>query len=293
MAKMYWNKRKIAVLLSTYNGQKYLAELIESIMNQSFKDFTLYIRDDGSSDNTLEIINYFVNIYPDQIIVIPSEKNIGSKSSFLMMIKNVDSDYYMFADQDDVWLPSKIMISYNKIQELESYDNKPIIVHTDLRVVDTDLNLISESYWDMGHLFVDIPYKFPEFCHYNDITGCAMIFNRKLKEKCIEYLDVSLPYYIHHDHYLGLLTLKFNGIIEPIHISTINFRRHDNNQTQPFKHNKSILKRPKALGSYIKDHYSRYKFFKRIHTLSLISYICAKFKVKRYNDLHNGKKLIV
>ncbi len=282
MTIKYKNKAKVAVLLSTYNGNKYVGQLIDSIIKQSFNDFTLYIRDDCSSDNTLSVIKNFSVQYPNKIVVIPSDHNIGSKRSFLSMVSDIESDYYMFADQDDVWMPNKIEISHNKINEIQHSENIPIIVHTDLRVVDTNLNLIAESYWDAVDLLVDRPYKYAEFCHYNNITGCAMIFNRALRDLSINELDASLPYYMHHDHYLGMLALKYGGLICPFHTTTINFRRHEDNQTQPLLHRNSIFHKPVKIISYITDHYYRYKFFNSIRPLSLISYTIAKFKVKKY-----------
>lgn len=282
MITRYNNKAKVAVLLSTYNGNKYVSQLIDSIMKQSFDDFTLYIRDDCSSDNTLSILNNYRDQYPNKIVIIPSERNIGSKKNFLAMVEDIASDYYMFADQDDVWMPNKIEISYRKITEIQQSRNIPIIVHTDLRVVDTNLNLIAESYWGTVDLLVDRPYKYAEFCHYNNITGCAMIFNRKLRDMSINELDISLPYYMHHDHYLGMLALKYGGLIFPLHLTTINFRRHDGNQTQPLLHRNSIFHKPTKVLSYIRDHYYRYKFFNSINPLTLMSYTIAKFKVTKY-----------
>lgn len=282
MATKYTNNSKVAVLLSTYNGNKYVSQLIDSIMNQSFDDFTLYIRDDCSSDNTLSIIKNFRDKYPNKIVLITSKQNIGSKRSFLSMVRDIESDYYMFADQDDVWMPNKIEISYKKINEIQQSGNIPIIVHTDLRVVDTDLNLIAESYWDTVALLIDKPYIYADFCHYNNITGCAMIFNRALRDLSLDELDISLPYYMHHDHYLGMLALKYNGLIYPLHYTTIHFRRHDGNQTQPLLHRNSIFHKPAKVISYIIDHYYRYKFFNSIKHLSPMSYTIAKFKVKIY-----------
>ena len=99
----------IAILMSTYNGERYLREQIDSLLNQTYKDWKLYIRDDGSTDETISIIESYVNDYPDLIVLLKDDLgNLGSARSFMRILSVVDADYYMFCDQDDVWLPNKV-----------------------------------------------------------------------------------------------------------------------------------------------------------------------------------------
>jgi rhamnosyltransferase len=104
----------IAILLSTYNGENYISEQINSIINQTNSNWTLYIRDDGSSDGTLDIITRFVTDY-ENIVLLDSSINIGTLESFIWLMQNVNSSYYMFCDQDDIWLPNKIDISFSEL----------------------------------------------------------------------------------------------------------------------------------------------------------------------------------
>ena len=98
----------IDILLSTYNGEKYLNEQIISIQNQSEKDWRLLVRDDGSSDNTLRLLEYFAS-QDKRIILIKDDKgNLGVVRSFEILLAQSNADYIMFADQDDVWLANKI-----------------------------------------------------------------------------------------------------------------------------------------------------------------------------------------
>ena len=103
------NKRSIAILMATYNGEKYLKEQIDSIMNQTNHDWTLYIQDDGSKDKTLDIIKS----YSDERIVWVDNglTRQGCCMNFMSLLNKVESSYYMFCDQDDVWLPEKVQIS--------------------------------------------------------------------------------------------------------------------------------------------------------------------------------------
>ena len=124
----------IAILMSTYNGECYLKDQIESILSQTYKDWILYIRDDGSTDRTIRIIKTYVGNYPDKIIYEYDRLgNLGSGRSFMKLLSSIDSDYYMFCDQDDVWLPSKIEKTYLKMKSLEmNHAHNAIAVFTNL-----------------------------------------------------------------------------------------------------------------------------------------------------------------
>ena len=109
----------ISILLSTYNGEKYLSEQLDSILQQSYQNFIIYIRDDGSNDNTLNIIMYYVHNFPSKIKLVDDKvKHRGAKLSFIWLMSHIESDYYMFCDQDDVWLPNKIELSIDKLSKL-------------------------------------------------------------------------------------------------------------------------------------------------------------------------------
>ena len=138
---------KIAILLATYNGARFIREQIDSIKDQTYKDWDLYVRDDGSTDNTVSIIQEYENMNPNIHLFEDEEKHIGAKNSFMKLLSAIDSDYYMFCDQDDIWLPTKIEHSVDLLEKTEKkYPNKPIIVHTDVTVVDGNLNVLSQSY---------------------------------------------------------------------------------------------------------------------------------------------------
>ena len=106
----------IAILLSTYNGSKYLREQLNSIIDQTVKDWILYVRDDGSTDETIDIIKEYVSLYPN-INYIEDIQNLGSARSFMKLLSLVEADHYMFCDQDDVWLPTKIEVSLMEMKK--------------------------------------------------------------------------------------------------------------------------------------------------------------------------------
>ena len=214
---------KIAILLATYNGAKYIREQLDSLFQQSFDNFHLYIRDDGSSDDTLKIVAEYCQKYPDRITFFEdSQKHKGAAKSFMQMLQNVDSDYYMFCDQDDIWLPNKIEKTFARMKEVEG--SFPTLVATDLKVVDEQLNPIKDSF--NADLKIDIFRKHPELiCVRHVVTGCTMMFNRAAKEAA---LPMS-PRATMHDEWVALCVHFKNGIISILDDATVLYRQHTKN----------------------------------------------------------------
>ena len=108
---------KVQILMSTYYGEKYLREQLDSIIKQTYPLINILIRDDGSSDGTLSILKEYAGKY-DHVTYYEGE-NIGVIQSFLQLLKESDANvnYYAFADQDDVWLPEKIVRAVEKLEE--------------------------------------------------------------------------------------------------------------------------------------------------------------------------------
>lgn len=215
----------IDILLASYNGEKYIAEQIESILNQTYKDWFLYIKDDCSTDNTVNIINAYEKRYKDKIKVVVSDKPTGSaKNNFFSMLQYSKSDYIMTCDQDDVWIPEKIEITYNKMKEAENaYKDIPILVHTDLKVADENLNIISDSLLKMQNLDSSRD-KLNNLLVQNIVTGCTVMVNRKL----LDYIKTIPKYAIMHDWWMALIAASL-GKIEFIEKPTVFYRQHKYN----------------------------------------------------------------
>jgi len=216
---------RVDILLSTYNGQKYIKEQLNSIFNQSYKNFRVIVRDDGSHDATLEIVKGY------DVEILESNENLGAKISFASLLEyalnSSNSRYFMFADQDDVWHEDKIALSLAKIQEIERQQTKPIplLVHTNLRVVNERLQTIDDSFWHYSKIN---PTKnsFNRLLVQNTVTGCTMLFNRELA-------NLSLPIShqaIMHDWWIALVASAFGKIV-PLFEATINYRQHHFNDT--------------------------------------------------------------
>jgi glycosyltransferase involved in cell wall biosynthesis len=265
----------IAVLLSTYNSELYIIQQLNSIINQTFKSFTLYIIDDGSSDKTVNIINSFIKKYSN--IVFLNYNNKGSKplKSFIWLLENVNANYYLFSDHDDIWIENKIEISLNKINENELlFPNKPILVHTDLIVVDKNLNIIDNSFWKLSKINPKVLNTFNYLAVHNGVVGCTMIFNNLAKQSIKKINKYSLM----HDSWITLCVLTNNGIIGYIETPTVYYRQHNNNVIGFNKPNTLLnMISLKIIKNSIISNYLRFKMINQIQNFSIQKYF--KYKI--------------
>ncbi len=212
----------IIVVLSVYNGNKYLQKQIDSFSSQSHTSFYLIARDDGSSDKSKEIL------VSNGIDLLSSDRNVGVKKSFSFLLehalKKTNSEYFMFSDQDDIWDDKKIEKTFNKMKEMESkYPNMPLLVHTDLEVVDENLKTIANSFWHFEN--IDPSYNaFNRLLMQNTITGCTVMINRKLAELALPIPDEAIM----HDWWIGLVASMF-GKIAYVNEPLIKYRQHGGN----------------------------------------------------------------
>lgn len=259
----------ITVLLAVYNGEKYLKEQIESILNQSVKDVKIVIRDDGSTDNSGEIIESYCREYPDRISCIKGEATGSAQKNFAELLKNCDSDYIMFCDQDDVWLSDKIEKTYNAMVEAEQNDETPVLVHTDLKVVDDKLCEISPSFFDFQKL-IQKDITLPKLLVQNYVTGCTIMINRALKEKCGDIPDECIM----HDWWLALVAVLFGKLV-CVNEATMLYRQHAANQVgAKAAYGLSFIKRKLATLDKVRANYNA-------------TYIQANALLKQYDAVLN------
>lgn len=218
---------QVDILLGTYNGATFLVEQIDSILNQSFTDWKLIIRDDGSSDGTTEILLDYQSKYPKKILVLENtSENLGVILNFSKLLEASHAPYIMFCDQDDIWLPEKVELTLTKMLAIEKLNPKiPLLVHTDLKVVDKNLDILSDSYW--SYQGIDPGYDtLNRLLIQNVITGCTVMINKQLA-----HLALPIPNkVIMHDWWLGLVASS-SGQIHHLKLPTVLYRQHDNNDT--------------------------------------------------------------
>lgn len=213
--------------MATYNGEKYLREQLDSIIRQSYTDWRLIIADDCSSDGTINILEEYKRRFPSKISYHINDYPSGSaKNNFYGLLNYFENEYFMFADQDDVWLEDKIFVSVKKIKSMEKkYGNEiPLLVHTDLKVVDKKLNEINPSLFVMQKMDPERD-KINNILVTNVVTGCTIIGNNKLYSLIKHRLPNKS---IMHDMWLALVATSL-GKIGFINQSTILYRQHDNN----------------------------------------------------------------
>ena len=220
----------IDILMATYNGEKYLCEQLDSILRQSNKNWRLIIRDDCSTDNTVTIIQEYQAQYPDKVVLIQADSPSGSaQNNFFQLIKywqqHGDANYIMFADQDDVWMQNKIQRTLHHMQMLEQHygRNIPLLVHTDLMVVDTELNVINPSMFAMQNMDAN-RNQLNHILVQNIVTGCTMMVNKPLLDMVAEIPQHAIM----HDMWLALIAAAF-GQIDFVDEAAILYRQHGNN----------------------------------------------------------------
>lgn len=220
----------VGILLSTYNGELYLEEQLSSFLAQTYQRWKLYIRDDGSSDNTLKILRDFVHSNPDKAFLIDNNINIGAGQSFMRLLNDVDADYYMFSDQDDVWMPEKIAKTIAKMHELELFYGKesPIGVFTDLTVVDSDLKILMPSLWRGDNRNPEYTKDFyKQWVHRHATYGCTQMINKAAKKLVLPYKQFEGVQGA-HDNWIEYILIK-NGHYDYVNEPTIFYRQHNSN----------------------------------------------------------------
>lgn len=244
----------IEIIMATYNGERFIREQLDSIFAQTHTDWKLLVRDDGSSDKTVEIIREYEAKYPDKIELVKnssedtsglenaSEK--GAKTNFFKLLQKTTAEYVMFADQDDFWEPDKVKRAYECMLVTESLvgSDKPVLCHGDLKVVDGKLGSINPSMADMQKLDLN-KGELNHILVQNNVTGCTMIINRALADMC-DYMPEKA---IMHDWWLALIAAAF-GKISCIGDAGIKYRQHGNNSVAA-KNLKSVKYMVKKIAS--------------------------------------------
>ena len=207
---------KVQILLSTYNGEKYLEEQIKSILNQQDVELSLLIRDDGSKDSTIKIIEKIAK--EDSRVKFYTGNNLGPARSFMNLLKQSDKncEYYDFADQDDAWNQKKII---NAINMIKTKENEPSLYLSALEIVDANLNKIETKLVEGNFCLEGEIIK-------NFATGCTMVLNKKLLDIINSY---EPKYLIMHDSWITRVCYAIGGNVIIDQNSYIKYRQHSNN----------------------------------------------------------------
>ena len=218
---------QIEVLLATFNGARFLPAQIDSILAQDYPAVTILARDDGSTDTTPDILAHYVALHPTRIRVLPQSLPTGSaKLNFRLLMQSAEAPYLAFADQDDLWLPTKLSQSMTAMQRLEQQHGPepPLLVFTNLTIVDEALNPLHPSMWQ--HLSIDptAALRLPRLLGRSVVTGCTMLINRPM----LTLARQMPPKATMHDRWIALLAASL-GAAAYLPESTLLYRQHDQN----------------------------------------------------------------
>ena len=255
--------KSVCVLLSTYNGEKYLRQQLDSVLNQKGIILNFLVRDDGSTDSTIDILKQYEKDGKIKLIV---GKNIGYKKSFYELAKLAPlSDYYAFCDQDDVWDDDKLITAVNMLER--ENNSIPLLYFSALRVVNKNLKVKSVTH----KKFIISEYPFEQALTLNPVYGCAAVFNNALREKFLEYQEFEHS----HDNNLNVLASALGKVVfdKTPHFS---YRQHGNN----------CFGYPSSLKSMIKN--IKWYFKYEVHNIRLKE--MTKIKEKFYTELSEHNK---
>ena len=217
----------VGILMATYNGEPFLRDQIGSLLKQTYAEWKLFVRDDGSQDGTTDIVEEYARTYPERIEVIPNtEGRLGAGQNFSRLLEATESKYFMFCDQDDVWLPRKIESTLQCMRKLEasSGEDVPLLVYTDLKAVDRDLRVLDDSYWHFGYHNPDYGKRLNRLLVQNMVAGCTIMMNKPLRDLVTPIPDGVAQY----DWWAALVAVCL-GRIDYVREPTILYRLHGGN----------------------------------------------------------------
>ncbi len=218
--------QKIEILLAAHDGERHLAEQLDSLLAQTHEDWHLTIRDDRSTDATVAIAREYAARHPDRIVVQERETASGSATrNFLEMVADSRASYVMLCDQDDVWLEDKVALTLDAMHALEAAHGgtAPLLVHTDLMVTDARLHLMHRSMTAAQQLD-GRETRLARLVTQNMVTGCTVMINRPLTDLVGEPFDGVVM----HDWWLALIAAAFGGI-GFLGTPTVLYRQHEAN----------------------------------------------------------------
>lgn len=292
-------KLQVQVLLSTYQGERFLKEQLFSIFAQEQVDINVLIRDDGSTDNTKHILNEFLNRYPEKIHIIFGE-NIGAVASYfkLLQMASKKADYIALSDQDDVWLPKKI---YRAVMLLEKLLKKektklPFLYTSAVQLVDEKLHFIP-----MGIHYRTVRPSFGNALVENMCTGCTCVMNQEL----LRVIQNKIPNYtVMHDFWIYLVAACFGTVIYDT-TSYLWYRQHSGNEIgtattiwdnykrriKNFKKNRTRLSKQAAefLRLYEKEMPSEYRQLVR-NFIAVKTSLKARYKIINNPNIYRQRK---
>jgi rhamnosyltransferase len=258
-------------MMATYNGGEYIREQIDSIISQTWNNWKLLIRDDGSSDHTISIIKEFVD-KDNRISLTENHSDYhGWQRNFQQLIlqSSNEADYYMFCDQDDIWKPNKIEVFVDEMKIIEQSSNsKAVIVYGDMEIIDESGKVTQNSFNSIYNM--KLKHSTDSFFSQR-IYGCNMMINSVLMNQAKKTLADQTYSDLCHDGFIAKVTAATDGVIHFIDIPYMQYRRYGGNATgnQEFAITwNRIFSRLKKFNKLAKDQNSTY--VQSLHVIDLL-----------------------
>lgn len=216
---------EIDVLMATRNGSRFLKQQLDSLFNQTFQNFRLLVRDDDSSDATLEIIERYRCQYADRVVVLRNSKREGACQTFSLLAEESAAPHVAFCDQDDIWRADKLELSLVAARKIEAErgPGTPVLVFSDLKLIGRNEEVLAASMWRMKHVNPQRA-SLAAMLVQNLVTGCTMLANRNLL-----LLGLPIPEEaVMHDFWLALVATAF-GVFYPVNKPLVEYRQHEEN----------------------------------------------------------------
>jgi glycosyltransferase involved in cell wall biosynthesis len=196
---------EIDVLLATWNGERFIEEQLESLFRQTFQNFRLIVRDDASTDATLEIVERYRSRHPGRVVVHVNPSRVGPCRTFSLLTEDSVAPYVAFCDQDDIWREDKLEISVGTAKSIEAERDiyTPVLIYSDLTLIGQDNQTLLVQ---------------------NLVSGCTVLSNRSLLLRAMPIPEGAVM----HDFWLGLVAAAF-GVLYPLYEATVRYRQHQGN----------------------------------------------------------------
>lgn len=216
----------VQILMAAYQGARFVRAQVESIIAQTWESWRLVVQDDCSTDGTWEILQQLAAEHPDRITLRRNERNSGSAAAnFLSLLTASDGAYVACCDDDDVWEPTKLEVTMAEMLRIEAEvgQSTPVLVHTDLAVVDEELRPLAPSLMRRQRL-QGRESRLPRLLVQNSVTGCTVVANRAL----VSLVPATTADVAMHDWWLALLAAA-TGRIGFVDQPTVRYRQHGGN----------------------------------------------------------------
>ena len=218
----------IDILLATYNGARFVREQLDSLAAQTHRDWRLLVRDDGSTDDTMAIVQEWAKSCDRPVVIIEDgRKGLGASQNFGALLEKSSAPYFAFCDQDDFWLPGKleVMLTAMRAEEAEPRVAAPVMVFSDLEVVDEKLDRIAASFALRSRRPVlTAGREMDQIMLHNPVPGCALLGNAALREASLPIPEAAVM----HDWWVALSAGAL-GRVALVHRPLVQYRQHGKN----------------------------------------------------------------